>query len=57
MGCVTGGVCWLKIINHWDKRDNSALCAEKKAKSGLELLTVETEVATHTFQAYLRKKR
>ena len=38
--------CWLKIVNHWDKRDNSVMCAEKK-KFGLKLLLVETEVAKH----------
>ena len=40
--------CWLKVVNHWDKRDDSTLCADRKIKSGSKLLLMETKVATHT---------
>ena len=42
--------CWLKIVNHWDKRDNSQVfCLQRrKIKSGLKLLLMKTAVATHT---------
>ena len=39
---------WLKIVNHWDKRHNGVMCTGKKIESGLELVRMETDVATHT---------
>ena len=39
---------WLKIVNHWDKRDNSVLCAEKNNSS--------FKVGNAYVQALLRKK-
>ena len=29
--------CWLKIVNHWDERDNGVLYTGKEIKSGLKL--------------------
>ena len=48
--------CWLKIVNHWDKRDNGAMCTEEEIKSGLKLVRKETDVATQTCKLLLRKK-
>ena len=33
--------CWLKIVKHWDKRDNGVLCTGKEIKSGLKLARME----------------
>ena len=39
--------CWLKIVNHWDKPENSvSMCGGKK--TGLKLLLMETKVEAHT---------
>ena len=40
--------CRLKIVNHWDKRDNGVMCTEKEIKSGLKLIRLETDVAAHS---------
>ena len=47
--------CWLKIANHWDKRDNGVMCTGKEIKSGLKLVRMEIDVATHTCKRLLRK--
>ena len=47
--------CWFEIVNHWDKRDNSVMCTRKEPKSGLKLVRMETDVATHTCKLILRK--
>ena len=26
--------CWLKIVNHWDKRDNGVVCIGKETQGG-----------------------
>ena len=48
--------CWLKIVSHWDKRDNGVLCTGRDIKFGLTLVGMETDVATHTCKLLLRKK-
>ena len=48
--------CWLKIVNHWDKRDSGAMCTGKEIKSGLKLVRMVKDVATHTCKLLLRKK-
>ena len=48
--------CRLKTVNHWDERDNGILCLGKEIKSGLKLVRMETDVATHTCKLLLRKK-
>ena len=30
--------CWLKIVNHWDKRDNCVMYTGREIKSGLKLV-------------------
>ena len=47
--------CWLKVVTHWDKRDNGVMCTRKQIKSGLELIRMETDVATHTCKLLSRK--
>ena len=49
-------VNWLKIVNHWDKRDNGVIHTGKGIKSGLKLIRMETDVATYTSKLLLRKK-
>ena len=45
--------CWLKIVNHWDKRDNDDICTGKETKSGLKIVRMETDAATHTrYESY-----
>ena len=48
--------CWLKIVNHLDKRDNGVMCTGKEMKSGLKLVRMETDVETHTRKLLSRKK-
>ena len=48
--------CWLKIVNHWDKRDNGVMCTGKEIQSGLKLVRMETDAAAHTCKLPLRKK-
>ena len=48
--------CWLKVVNRWDERDNGVMCTEKEIQSGLKLVRMETDVATHTCKLLLRKK-
>ena len=43
----------LKIVNHWDKRDNGVMCTGKEIKPGLKLVRID--VATHTCKLLLRK--
>ena len=47
--------CWLKIVNHWDTRENSVMCTGKEIKSGLKLVPVETDVAIHTCKLLFKK--
>ena len=44
--------CWLKIVNHWDKRDTGVMCTGKEIKSGLKLIRMETDS-----NVYMRKKQ
>ena len=46
--------CWLKIVNHWDKRDNGVMHTGKEIKSGFKLVRMETDLAT--CKLLLRKK-
>ena len=48
--------CWLKIVIHWNKRDNGVLCTGKEIKSGLKLARMETDVATHVCKLLKKKK-
>ena len=47
--------CWLKIVNHLDKRDNGVMCTGKEMKSGLKLVRMETDVATHHASSFQEK--
>ena len=38
---------FLKIVYHWDKSDDGVMCTGKEIKSGLNLIRMETDVATH----------
>ena len=49
-------VTWIKIVNHWDKDDNCAVCAKKGIKSGFKLVWMVTNAATNTCKFPLRKK-
>ena len=46
---------WLKIVNHWDKRDNSVLCADKN-NSGFKVACDKNRSGNAYVQAFLRKK-
>ena len=46
--------CWLKIVNHWDKRDNEALLTGKEIESNLKLVRMDTDIATHTCKLLLK---
>ena len=48
--------CWLKIVNHWDKRDHGVMCAGKEIKPGLKLVRMETDISMQTCNLLLRKK-
>ena len=39
--------CWLKIVNHCDKRDNGVMQAGKEIKFGFKKGRMKTDVATH----------
>ena len=43
----------VKIVNHWDKPDDSVVCAEKENKSGQELVRMNNAY----MQAPLKKKK
>ena len=47
--------CWLKIVNHCDKRGNSVMQAGKDIKSGFKKVRMKTDVATHTCKLLLIK--
>ena len=47
--------CWLKIVNHCDKRDNGVMQAGKEIRSGFKKVRTKTDVATHTCKLFLRK--
>ena len=48
--------CWLKIVNHWDKRDNSVMCAGKKIKSGFKISSKGDRHSDAYMQAPFKKK-
>ena len=50
--------CWLKIVNHWDKRYNGVMCTGKEIwfKSGLILVRRGTYIVTRTCKLLSRKK-
>ena len=47
--------CWLKIVNHWHKRDNDVMCTRKDIKPGLKLVQMEADIAMHTHNLLSRK--
>ena len=49
-------ICWFKIVNHWDKRDNGVMCTRKEIKSGLESVRMKTDLAAHTGKLLSRKR-
>ena len=44
------------IFINLEKRDNGVICAGEEIKYGLNLVRMETEVATHKSKLILRKK-
>ena len=48
--------CLFKIVDHWDKSGNGVMRTRKETTSGLKLVRMETNVATHTCKLRLRKE-
>ena len=44
------------IQDHWDKGDNGVMYTSKEIESGLKLVRMEADIATHTCKLLLRKK-